>query len=93
MVGLLAACARRPLRCLPLDRGDVSPDEAAIVALIAASQANDRRSAEGAARDLMPECMAPVLLESVAVLGAALAAAGRELPPRYALPAPGTTLH
>lgn len=41
----------------------------------------------------MPACMTHVLLESVAVLGAALAAAGRELPPRYALPQPGATLH
>jgi hypothetical protein len=93
MVGLLAASARRPLRCLPLDRPEVSGDEAAIIALVAASQANDRWAAESGARDLMAACMAPVLLESVAVLGAALAAAGRDLPARYALPAPGTTRH
>lgn len=93
IVGLLAACARRPLHCWPLERGEVSGDEAAIVALVAASQANDRFAAEAAARALMPDCMAATLLESVAVLGAALAAAGRELPPRYALPAPGTTVH
>ena len=93
MIGLLAASARRPLQCCSLDRSEVSSDEAAIVALVAASQANDRRSAERGARDLMPECMAPVLLESVAVLGAALAAAGRELPPRYAQRPAGTTLH
>lgn len=93
LVGLLAASARRPLHCMPLERTEVSADEAAIVALIAASQANDRFAAEDAARDLMPACMAKVLLESVAVLGAALAAAGRELPPRYALPQPGATLH
>lgn len=41
----------------------------------------------------MTDGMAPVLLESVVVLGAALAAAGRDLPARYALPARGTTRH
>lgn len=93
LVGLLAASARRPLHCLSLACGQVSPDEFAILALVAASQANDRMTAQSGARALLPECMAPVLLESVAVLGAALAAADRDLPPRYALPAPGTTVH
>ena len=41
----------------------------------------------------MPACMVPVLLESTDVLGAALAAADRCLPPRYALAPAGTTLH
>ncbi len=92
-VALIAASARRPVHCHPLNCDAVSPDEAALLALVAASQVCDRSSATAYAADFMPDCMVPLLLENVAVLGAALAAADRALPPRYAMPEAGTTIH
>jgi len=92
-IGLIAASARRPVTCFPLCSRDIADDEEAVIALVAAAQVNDRHHAEARARDLMPACMVPVLLESTDVLGAALAAADRRLPPRYALAPAGTTLH
>jgi hypothetical protein len=92
-IGLLAASARRPVTCFPLCARAIAADEEVLIALIAAAQVHDRRHAEARAHDLMPACMVPVLLESANVLGAALAAADRRLPPRYAMAPPGTTVH
>jgi hypothetical protein len=92
-VGLIAARSRRQVHCHSLACRQVSADEAAILALIAASQACDRTTAEAQARELMPDSLVPVLLESIAILGAALAAADRSLPPRYAMPGDGVTIH
>jgi hypothetical protein len=92
-VGMLAVSARRPVVCRLIACRLVSLDEQAILSLVAASQANDRYHAETQARDLMPACMVPVLLESVAILGAALAAAQHDLPPRYAFRPAGATTH
>ncbi len=92
-LGLIAASARRPVTCFPLCARSIAADEEAVIALVAAAQVHDRRQAEAQAHDLMPACMVPVLLESADVLGAALAAADRRLPPRYAFAPAGTTLH
>jgi len=92
-IGLIAASARRPVTCFPLCSRAIAADEEALIALVAAVQIHDRCHAETRARDLMPACMVPVLLESADVLGAALAAADRRLPPRYAFAPAGTTLH
>ncbi len=92
-VGVIAASARRPVNCFTLDCCRVSSDEMTILALIAASQAHDRHHAEAQARDLMPDCMIRILMDSAAILGSALANAQRPLPPRYAYPSDGATLH
>lgn len=92
-VGLIAARSHRRVECHPLACRQVSADEAGILALIAASQICDRYTAEAQARTLVPDKLVLVLLESIAVLGAALAAADRALPPRYAMPRDGTTIH
>jgi hypothetical protein len=92
-VGMIAASARRSVNCFALECGNVSKDEMAILALVAASQADDRRHAEAQARALMPDSMVPVLLQSVSLLGTALSNSRRELPPRYAYPAPDATIH
>jgi hypothetical protein len=92
-VGLIGARSHRQVHCHSLDCRQVSADEAAFLALVAASQACDRYTAEAQARELMPDSLVPVLLESIAILGAALAAADRSLPPRYAMPGDGTTIH
>jgi hypothetical protein len=92
-IGLIGARSRRQVQCHALACRQVSADEAAFLSLIAASQACDRYTAETQARDLMPDSLVPLLLENIAVLGAALAAADRSLPPRYALPGDGVTIH
>ncbi len=92
-VGLIAARSHRQVECHSLACRRVSADEAGILTLIAASQIYDRHTAEARARELVPDRLVPVLPESIAVLGAALAAADRSLPPRYAMPGSGTTIH
>lgn len=92
-LGLIAASARRPVTCFPLCARFIAADEESLIALVAAAQSRDRREAEARARDLMPSSMVQMLLENVDVLGAALAAADRCLPPRYAFAPAGTVLH
>ena len=92
-LGLIAASARRPVTCYPLCARAIAADEETLIALVAAVQIHDRREAEAQAHDLMPACMVPVLLESAEVLGSALAAADRRLPPRHAFAPAGATLH
>lgn len=90
---LLSQAARRPVLIYPLARDEVAPGEQLILDLVAATQHDDRRHAETQARALLPTPMDACLLEATAMLGAALAAAGRIVPPRYALPQPSDSIH
>lgn len=90
---LLARAARCPIRIYPLARDDVAPGEQLILDFIAAGQHDDRRHAEAQARAVLPAPLDACLLEATAMLGAVLAAAGRLVPPRYALPSPTDPIH
>lgn len=90
---LLTRHAVRPICCLPLPRREISPDEAAVLSLVAASQAKDWWHVDAQSRVFVaPESVGP-LRESVAQLGTALEFGARILPPRYALPAAGDVIH
>lgn len=90
---LLSTAARRPVFCHSLPCRAIAADEQAILGIIAASQAGDRAFAENQTRDLMPPSRQDRLLEAAAILGAALQAANRMLPLRYALPDRSDTIH
>jgi hypothetical protein len=90
---LLTRHAVRPICCLPLPWREIAPDEAAVLGLVAASQAKDWRHVETQSRAFVPPGSIGKLRESVAQLGAALEIGARILPPRYALPAPGDMIH
>jgi hypothetical protein len=92
-ITLLAGRAPRTLSLNPVEARRLTRDEDAILALIAASQANDRPHAETQARALMAPPLVPLLLEQTAILGAAMEIGGRGLPPRYALPRAGERIH
>jgi hypothetical protein len=92
-ITLLAGRAPRALTLHPVEARGVTRDEASILALVAASQANDRQHAEAEAQRLIAVPLVPMLLEQVAILGAALEIGGRPLPPRYALPQRGERIH
>jgi hypothetical protein len=90
---LLTRGALRPICCLPLPRREIAPDEAAVLGLVAASQAEDWRHVEAQSRMFVPPHSVHPLRESVARLGAAFEIGARILPPRYALPGAGDVIH
>ncbi|MBM3602120.1 MAG: hypothetical protein FJX35_28330 [Alphaproteobacteria bacterium] len=89
----LAHRARGPFLCHGMRCPAIAPGERALIDLIAASQLGDRHHAERAARRLLPAAFADMLLENVAIIGAALELRFPALPPRYAMGAAGRTLH
>ncbi|HEX6979660.1 MAG TPA: hypothetical protein VF342_10195 [Alphaproteobacteria bacterium] len=93
LLSMLARGGCRPTHCHRLACRVVGADEQAILGLIAASQADDRRYAEAQASQLVMPALRKPFLEAAVLLATTLDEAGWHLPPRYALPRPGVPLH
>lgn len=93
LLTLLVRMARRPVRLHQLATRAVSADEAALLALVAATQCNDRAHAEAMARAFVCDAAQAPLLETATLFGAALEIGAQRLPPRYALPRAGDAIH
>lgn len=82
---ILSRRARGPFFFQRLDCPAPTPQEIDVVSLVAASQLGDRHHAETTARALLNPPYDRIVLESIAILGAALDVRFGPLVPRYAL--------
>lgn len=93
MLAMLEAGACRSLSCHALCCAGVSPDEQAVLALLAAGQADDGTGARRVAQSMLPPCRCAPLLEQAAIAGSALDLGFGPLPARYAMRRGGETVH
>ena len=93
MLRAMEAGACRSMQCHKLCCSGVSPDEQAVLALLAAGQADDGVGARRVALSMAPPCQCAKLLELAAIAGAAMDLGVGPLPARYAMRRQGETVH